>query len=151
MNIVVKWNFLILQFPLFFCNSSHYLPIYMECRFHLAAGPQKDALSAREFILKMFVDLNPDPDKIIYSHFTCATGKVLIKFSSVSVVCMFHRFAQVWHCQKWHLREFLHYLLFSFLCALWSIFILSIFDLVAFCLPLSILDLSVATVVGTSV
>ena len=28
----------------------------------------------REFILKMFVDLNPDPDKVIYSHFTCATG-----------------------------------------------------------------------------
>ena len=39
------------------------------------AGPQKDALAAREFILKMFVELNPDPDKIIYSHFTCATGK----------------------------------------------------------------------------
>lgn len=39
-------------------------------------GPQKDAQSAREFILKMFVDLNPDPDKIIYSHFTCATGKL---------------------------------------------------------------------------
>ena len=37
-------------------------------------GPQKDAQAAREFILKMFVDLNPDPDKIIYSHFTCATG-----------------------------------------------------------------------------
>lgn len=38
-------------------------------------GPQKDAQAAREFILKMFVDLNPDPDKIIYSHFTCATGE----------------------------------------------------------------------------
>jgi hypothetical protein len=23
----------------------------------------------------MYVDLNPDSDKIIYSHFTCATGK----------------------------------------------------------------------------
>ena len=40
-------------------------------------GPQKDAQAAREFILKMFVDLNPDPDKIIYSHFTCATGMLL--------------------------------------------------------------------------
>ena len=39
------------------------------------SGPKKDAQSAREFILRMFVDLNPDPDKIIYSHFTCATGK----------------------------------------------------------------------------
>jgi hypothetical protein len=26
----------------------------------------------------MYVDLNPDSDKIIYSHFTCATGKELI-------------------------------------------------------------------------
>jgi guanine nucleotide-binding protein G(q) subunit alpha len=37
-------------------------------------GPKKDAIHAREFILKMFVDLNPDTEKIIYSHFTCATG-----------------------------------------------------------------------------
>lgn len=37
-------------------------------------GPKRDAQSAREFILKMYVDLNPDNDKIIYSHFTCATG-----------------------------------------------------------------------------
>ena len=40
------------------------------------SGPKKDAQAAREFILRMFVDLNPDPDKIIYSHFTCATGKI---------------------------------------------------------------------------
>ena len=40
----------------------------------VVAGPQKDAISAREFVLKMFTDLNPDPDKIIYSHFTQATG-----------------------------------------------------------------------------
>ena len=39
------------------------------------AGPQKDAITAREFILRMFVDLNPDTEKIIYSHFTCATGE----------------------------------------------------------------------------
>ncbi len=37
-------------------------------------GPKRDPQSAREFILKMYVDLNPDNDKIIYSHFTCATG-----------------------------------------------------------------------------
>ena len=40
-------------------------------------GPKRDAQAAREFILKMYVDLNPDSDKIIYSHFTCATGKCL--------------------------------------------------------------------------
>ncbi|XP_076064345.1 G protein alpha q subunit isoform X5 [Oratosquilla oratoria] len=42
-------------------------------------GPQKDAISAREFILRMFVELNPDPEKIIYSHFTCATDTENIK------------------------------------------------------------------------
>lgn len=41
----------------------------------LNLGPQRDAIAAREFILRMFVDLNPDSEKIIYSHFTCATGK----------------------------------------------------------------------------
>jgi hypothetical protein len=42
--------------------------------FFLIPGPKRDPQSAREFILKMYVDLNPDNDKIIYSHFTCATG-----------------------------------------------------------------------------
>ncbi|CAF0766280.1 unnamed protein product [Didymodactylos carnosus] len=40
-------------------------------------GPKRDAQAAREFILKMYVDLNPDSDKIIYSHFTCATGTII--------------------------------------------------------------------------
>ena len=43
----------------------------------IIAGPQRDAIAAREFILRMFVELNPDPEKIIYSHFTCATGMLL--------------------------------------------------------------------------
>ncbi len=43
--------------------------------FSFSKGPKRDAQAAREFILKMYVDLNPDSDKIIYSHFTCATGK----------------------------------------------------------------------------
>lgn len=48
-------------------------------------GPQKDAQAAREFILKTFVDLNPDPDKIIYSHFTCATDTENIRFVFAAV------------------------------------------------------------------
>ncbi|CAG08422.1 unnamed protein product [Tetraodon nigroviridis] len=40
---------------------------------------------AREFILKMFVDLNPDSDKIIYSHFTCATDTENIRFVFAAV------------------------------------------------------------------
>jgi len=53
------------------------------------SGPQKDAISAREFILKMFTDLNPDPDKIIYSHFTQATGElVLFTLSACWMLCL---------------------------------------------------------------
>lgn len=51
----------------------------------LHAGPQRDAQAAREFILKMFVDLNPDSDKIIYSHFTCATDTENIRFVFAAV------------------------------------------------------------------
>ncbi|KAI8487474.1 Guanine nucleotide-binding protein subunit alpha-11 [Branchiostoma belcheri] len=45
----------------------------------------RDAQAAREFILKMFVDLNPDSDKIIYSHFTCATDTENIRFVFAAV------------------------------------------------------------------
>uniref|UniRef100_A0A2I2Y3D3 Guanine nucleotide-binding protein subunit alpha n=1 Tax=Gorilla gorilla gorilla TaxID=9595 RepID=A0A2I2Y3D3_GORGO len=48
-------------------------------------GPQRDAQGAREFILKMFVDLNPDSDKIIYSHFTCATDTENIRLVFAAV------------------------------------------------------------------
>jgi len=41
------------------------------------AGRPRDATQAREFILRMFVELNPDSEKIIYSHFTCATGRLV--------------------------------------------------------------------------
>uniref|UniRef100_A0A3Q2V8R6 Guanine nucleotide-binding protein subunit alpha n=1 Tax=Haplochromis burtoni TaxID=8153 RepID=A0A3Q2V8R6_HAPBU len=47
--------------------------------------PQRDAQAGREFILKMFVDLNPDSDKIIYSHFTCATDTENIRFVFAAV------------------------------------------------------------------
>jgi len=48
-------------------------------------GNPRDDEKAREFILKMFVDLNPDPDKIIYSHFTCATDTENIRFVFAAV------------------------------------------------------------------
>ena len=41
--------------------------------------------SKREFILQMFVELNPDPEKIIYSHFTCATDTENIRFVFAAV------------------------------------------------------------------
>uniref|UniRef100_A0A2K6DFK7 Uncharacterized protein n=1 Tax=Macaca nemestrina TaxID=9545 RepID=A0A2K6DFK7_MACNE len=48
-------------------------------------GPQRDAQAALEFLLKMFMDLNPDSDKIIYSHFTCATDTENIRFVFAAV------------------------------------------------------------------
>ncbi|GFW62239.1 g protein alpha q subunit [Trichonephila clavipes] len=36
-------------------------------------GPKQDHIAAREFILKMYLSQNPDPDRMVYSHFTCAT------------------------------------------------------------------------------
>merc|ERR1711997_92427 len=52
-------------------------------------GPQGDHLQAREFILNMFVELNvvnsDDQEKIIYSHFTCATDTENIRFVFAAV------------------------------------------------------------------
>ncbi|GMS98410.1 hypothetical protein PENTCL1PPCAC_20585 [Pristionchus entomophagus] len=48
-------------------------------------GPAGDPIYAREFILKMFVDLNPDHGKIMYSHFTCATDTENIRYVFAAV------------------------------------------------------------------
>ncbi|XP_070495337.1 guanine nucleotide-binding protein G(q) subunit alpha-like [Chironomus tepperi] len=60
-----------------FSHLDDYFPEYY--------GPREDAIAARNFILKMFVNLNPDEDKTIYSHFTCATDTENIKFVSTAV------------------------------------------------------------------
>ncbi|XP_032396341.1 guanine nucleotide-binding protein G(q) subunit alpha isoform X2 [Etheostoma spectabile] len=43
-------------------------------------GPQRDVKAGKQFILDMFVSLNPNKKKIIYSHFTCATDTDSIRF-----------------------------------------------------------------------
>ncbi|KAM6902277.1 guanine nucleotide-binding protein G(q) subunit alpha-like [Xenentodon cancila] len=43
-------------------------------------GPQQDIQAGKQFILDMFFSLNPNEDKIIYSHFTCATNTDNIRF-----------------------------------------------------------------------
>ncbi|KAG7476271.1 hypothetical protein MATL_G00081150 [Megalops atlanticus] len=43
-------------------------------------GPKNDADSAKRFILRMFQEQNPDKEKTIYSHFTCATDTENIRF-----------------------------------------------------------------------
>ncbi|KAI4467827.1 gtp-binding protein alpha subunit [Holotrichia oblita] len=48
-------------------------------------GPLQDAIAAREFILEMFKNLNVNPNRRIYSHFTCATDTENIRFVFASV------------------------------------------------------------------
>ncbi|KAE8633137.1 hypothetical protein XENTR_v10001794 [Xenopus tropicalis] len=48
-------------------------------------GPKQDSQSARDFILKLYQDQNPDKEKVIYSHFTCATDTENIRFVFAAV------------------------------------------------------------------
>lgn len=48
-------------------------------------GEPKNAEAAKEFILQKFLELNPDSDKIVYSHFTCATDTQNIRFVFAAV------------------------------------------------------------------
>ncbi|XP_075684429.1 guanine nucleotide-binding protein subunit alpha-14 isoform X2 [Rhinoderma darwinii] len=48
-------------------------------------GLKQDAKAAREFILKLYQDQNPDKEKVIYSHFTCATDTENIRFVFAAV------------------------------------------------------------------
>ncbi|XP_030049579.1 guanine nucleotide-binding protein subunit alpha-14 [Microcaecilia unicolor] len=48
-------------------------------------GPKQDGKAAREFILKLYQDQNPDKEKVIYSHFTCATDTENIRFVFAAV------------------------------------------------------------------
>jgi len=42
-------------------------------------GEKYDDIAAREFILAMYMKQNPDPERMCYSHFTCATDTENIK------------------------------------------------------------------------
>ncbi|KAM6034804.1 guanine nucleotide-binding protein subunit alpha-14 [Theristicus caerulescens] len=48
-------------------------------------GPKQDVKAARDFILKLYQDQNPDKEKVIYSHFTCATDTENICFVFAAV------------------------------------------------------------------
>ncbi|XP_019956406.1 guanine nucleotide-binding protein subunit alpha-14-like [Paralichthys olivaceus] len=48
-------------------------------------GPQQDPGAAQEFILKMYQEQNPEKDKTLYPHFTCATDTENIRFVFVAV------------------------------------------------------------------
>ncbi|XP_074547106.1 guanine nucleotide-binding protein subunit alpha-14-like [Halichoeres trimaculatus] len=53
-------------------HLGNYFPAYK--------GPRRDVKEVKDFILDMFVSLNPNEMKIIYSHFTCATDTDNIRF-----------------------------------------------------------------------
>ncbi|CAG08423.1 unnamed protein product, partial [Tetraodon nigroviridis] len=48
-------------------------------------GPQQDPGAAQEFILKMYQEQNPDKEKTLYAHFTCATDTENIRFVFAAV------------------------------------------------------------------
>lgn len=67
----------VLEEKVMYSHLADYYPEY--------SGPQRDPIEAREFILEMFICLNPDDDKAIYSHFTCATDTENIRFVFAAV------------------------------------------------------------------
>jgi hypothetical protein len=80
----------LLEEKVMYSNLIDYFPEY--------DGPANDPISARDFILKMYEDLNPDPEKSIFSHFTCATDTENIRFVFESVK---HTILQI------HIKEFM--------------------------------------------
>jgi hypothetical protein len=62
----------ILEEKILTSNLADYFPEYK--------GPQGDYNQAREFIARMFININPTRTSDIYPHFTCATDTENIKF-----------------------------------------------------------------------
>ncbi|XP_076140438.1 guanine nucleotide-binding protein subunit alpha-14-like [Alosa pseudoharengus] len=62
----------ILQEKILKSHLADYFPAY--------TGPKHDADSAQKFILKMYEQQDPDRQKSLYSHFTCATDTENIRF-----------------------------------------------------------------------
>ncbi|KAF7200392.1 guanine nucleotide-binding protein subunit alpha-14 [Nothobranchius furzeri] len=48
-------------------------------------GPQQDPVAAQDYILKMYQEQNPNRDRKLYSHFTCATDTENIRLIFVAV------------------------------------------------------------------
>ncbi|KAM8866584.1 guanine nucleotide-binding protein subunit alpha-14 [Synchiropus splendidus] len=67
----------ILQEKILYSHVADYFPEF--------TGPREDATAAQEFILKMYQEQNPDKEKTIYPHFTCATDTENIRFVFVAV------------------------------------------------------------------
>nr|XP_003216574.2 PREDICTED: guanine nucleotide-binding protein subunit alpha-14 [Anolis carolinensis] len=48
-------------------------------------GPKQDVKAAKDFILNLYQEQNPDKEKVMYSHFTCATDTENIRFVFAAV------------------------------------------------------------------
>lgn len=80
------------------------------CGMLFETGPKQDNVAAQEFILKIYLSQNPDPDRMCYSHFTVATGLLMDSCSaaesfkcSVDANCslVFYHHHHVWKtCTK---------------------------------------------------
>ncbi|RTG89089.1 guanine nucleotide-binding protein G(q) subunit alpha [Schistosoma bovis] len=67
-------------------NEQNLISIKDENRvLYLFLGPKNDAIAARNFILKMYQELNLNSGRPIYSHFTCATDTENIRVVFVAV------------------------------------------------------------------
>ncbi|KAK2523798.1 hypothetical protein Q9966_011948 [Columba livia] len=70
------------------CDNEAYLDVTCHHPIHSSdpkARPKQDVRAARDFILKLYQDQNPDKEKAIYSHFTCATDTENIRFVFAAV------------------------------------------------------------------
>ncbi|XP_013769391.1 guanine nucleotide-binding protein subunit alpha-14 [Pundamilia nyererei] len=74
----------ILKEKILYSHLSTYFPEF--------TGPQQDQVAAQKFILKMYQEQNPDKDKTLYSHFTCATDTENIRliFKDVKTAILRH-------------------------------------------------------------
>uniref|UniRef100_A0A8C8EEY5 Guanine nucleotide-binding protein subunit alpha n=1 Tax=Otus sunia TaxID=257818 RepID=A0A8C8EEY5_9STRI len=75
-------------FSLLFLNKKDLLEdkiMYSLSYFPEYTGPKQDVKAARDFILKLCQDQNPDKEKVIYSHFICATDTENIDFIFAAV------------------------------------------------------------------
>ena len=77
-------------------------------------GPKEDDKAARQFILECYLASNPDPDRMCYSHFTCATGTW--QTSVVTRVCCvsYHSFCRFLYFEVRNIQIPAHIILHTF-------------------------------------
>lgn len=65
--------------------------MFNRCFVMRTTGPKQEGKSAMEYVLKLYMAANPDPDRSCYSHFTTATGVfdfISIKMKNYRIVTL---------------------------------------------------------------